>query len=127
MESPMAPTPPRPRIAPDPDPDSGDDINATTEDRLFGMLHDGQVRQEQLLRDIGTKIDTQTRDTGSKLDSLTAACQQMSGKIEGQAVTPSLIKMQMVGMAVTVLLVGLAVGAQFAMSAFGISFQSAGH
>lgn len=77
------------------------------------MLHDGQMRQEQLLRDLG-----------GKLDALTGACQGMSGKIEGLALTPSLVRMQMFGMAVVIVLVAISSGAQVAMSAGWLKVES---
>jgi hypothetical protein len=101
----MAPTPPRPRIAPDPDPDSGD-VTSSAEDRLYALLHDGQVRQERLLEALRGDIQ-----------GLTAACGQMASKIEALQVTPSLIRMGMAAMVLVVILVGIASGAQVAVSA----------
>lgn len=103
----MAP-PPRPRIiAPVPDPDSGDVVaTGATDDRLYTLLRDGQRRQERLLE--GLREDTQ---------GLTAACGEMAGKIEALQVTPSLIRMGMAAMVLVVILVGIASGAQVAVSA----------
>lgn len=74
-------------------------------DRLYDLLSDQGREHADLLRDVGTK-----------LDKLTDACAAMSGELKGLAVTPALIRTLTIGMLVGIVIVGIAAGAQVAVS-----------